>query len=101
MRRQQDPAHGPADPLLPAPQVIKGEEPDVLDAISSGRCLAGVSSNAHMSYYLSTNSSWCDLKLVGQVGGARGWGRGDAGRRLRARPATRRERPGAANAAGL
>jgi hypothetical protein len=67
--------------LRSTPQVVKGEEPDVLDAISSGRCLAGVSSNAHMSYFLSTNTSWCDLKLVGQVGGAVAGGAGRAGSR--------------------
>ena len=50
--------------------------PQVLEAIASGQCVSGMSSNAHMSYFLSTNASWCDLKLVGQVQqpGRRGWG---------------------------
>ncbi|KAI8475435.1 MAG: hypothetical protein J3K34DRAFT_404944 [Monoraphidium minutum] len=39
-------------------EAIKGEEPEVLDALMRGRCMAGASSNTHMSYFLATNASW-------------------------------------------
>ncbi|GBF99964.1 hypothetical protein Rsub_12657 [Raphidocelis subcapitata] len=47
-------------------QITDGEERQVLEAVERGQCSVGVSSNAHFSYFLSTNQSWCDLRLIGQ-----------------------------------
>lgn len=47
-------------------KAIPGDERDVLDAVYQGHCTAGMSSNVHMAYFLSTNASWCDLRIVGQ-----------------------------------